>query len=144
MATTLLIMATVLAPLIGQPEPTSVDLNRLAAAIAAVESNNRDDAIGQSGERGRYQIQKQLWQQISPHPHICAHDPIVAKKVAIRHLEWLQKKLKDFESLERSRVYLIALGWNAGPQAVIHIFSTNAQRDYAQRVENLYLSPHPL
>lgn len=140
MGTALLIMAALVA---GSPVPQEsprIDFDRLAACIAAIESNSRDDALGTHGERGRYQIQKQLWQQVSHLPHEAAHDPVAAKKVAIRHLQWLENKLKDFESLDRSRVYLIALGWHAGPQAVVHVFATRNQREYAQRVENLYLS----
>ncbi len=142
MGTAFLLMAALLTGSNAQSAEAKIDFERLAQCIADVESGSKDDAIGQNGERGRYQIQKQLWQQISPLPFESAHDPLIAKRVAIRHLEWLEKKLASFESLDRSRVYLIALGWNAGPQAVIHVFATRNQRDYAQRVENLYLSNH--
>lgn len=120
----------------------SIDFDRLASAISQVESGNNDSAIGKQGERGRYQIQQQLWQQISHLPFDQAHNPTEAKKVALRHLEWLSNKFRDHQSLERSRVYLIALGWHAGPQAVLHLFATRNQREYAQRVESLYLSTH--
>lgn len=121
-------------------ETPRIDFERLAAAIAQVESGSRDDAIGQHGERGRYQIQKQLWQQVSHLPFECAHDPVAAKKVTIRHLEWLEQRFREHKTIDISRVYLIALGWHAGPQAVLHVFATRNQREYAQRVENLYLS----
>lgn len=120
----------------------AIDFDRLSSCIAQVESSNNDMAIGKQGERGRYQIQQQLWQQISHLPFDQAHNPTEAKKVAIRHLEWLSNKFRDHQSLDRSRVYLIALGWNAGPQAVLHLFATRNQREYAQRVESLYLSEH--
>lgn len=135
----LLIMSAILVAGNAQAQPPQVDFERLSSAIAQVESGSRDNAIGQNGEKGRYQIQKQLWQQVSHLPFESAHDPIAAKRVAIRHLQWLEHKLEDFQSLDRSRVYLIALGWHAGPQAVLHVFATRNQRDYAQRVENLYM-----
>lgn len=128
-----------------QPTQSRIDFERLADCIAMVETGNAahpngdDLALGKQGELGRYQIQKQLWQQVSHLPFECATDPLASRKVAIRHLEWLDRKLTAHKSLERSRVYLIALGWNAGPQAVLHVFATRNQRDYAQRVENLYL-----
>lgn len=148
MATALcIIFAVMLTPL--EPATDRVDFERLATCIAMVETASTahpqgdDLAQGKHGELGRYQIQKQLWQQVSHLPFECATDPVAARKVAIRHLEWLERKLKDHESLERSRVYLIALGWNAGPQAVLHVFATRNQRDYAQRVENLYNDMKP-
>lgn len=130
-----------------QPPASRIDFERLADCIAMVETGSYthpkgdDQAIGKQGELGRYQIQRQLWQQVSHLPFECATDPIASRKVAIRHLEWLERKLSGHESLERSRIYLVALGWNAGPQAVLHVFATRNQRDYAQRVENLYLDP---
>lgn len=141
-----ILMITSLMHFSTQPPASRIDFERLADCIAMVETgsadfpNGDDLARGKQGELGRYQIQKQLWQQVSHLPFECATDPSAARKVALRHLEWLERKLKDHESLAHSRVYLIALGWNSGPQAVLHVFATRNQRDYAQRVENLYLS----
>lgn len=139
-AATLIFMAAVvsLSPVVKP------DLEREAAAIAIAETataahpHGDDAAVGGHGERGRYQFQKQLWQQISYLPFEFAHDPVASKRVALRALEWLERRLRTHQDIIHSRVYLIALAWHAGPQAVLHLFATKEQKQYAERVEAIY------
>lgn len=114
------------------------DLERLAQAIAFHESRNDDAKVGLNGTRGRYQLQAQLWAQITHEPFEKAHDFITAHSVMIRHLRWLRAKLRRFRSLERSRTGLIALGWCAGPQAVLFLFATDLQKQSADVLERTY------
>ncbi len=114
------------------------DVQRLAQAIAEQESGLTDMAVGSNGERGRFQFQEQLWRSITPVFFGAAHDPITATRVAVRHLQWLTKKLRPMLSNRGQPVYLIALAWKAGPQAVLHNFTTQAQRDFAHHVAKRY------
>lgn len=146
MATTAVIL---MAAVVSLSPVTCPDLHREAASIAIAETATTahplgdDAAVGSHGERGRYQFQKQLWQQISYLPFEFAHDPVASKRVALRALEWLERRLRTHPDAIHSRVYLIALAWHAGPQAVLRAFATKEQRQYAERVEVIYngLSP---
>ncbi len=57
----------------------------------------------------------------------------------IRHLEWLCQKLRNFQSLDNSGVYIIALGWVAGPHSVLFLFANADQKAKARCLEALYL-----
>lgn len=121
-----------------------VELGLLAEAIADVESADHDLKVGENGERGRWQFQEQLWCQITPALFLAAHDPETARRVAVRHLEWLRKKLDPFAAhAVQPAVFLLALAWKAGPHAVLNNFASKAQREYAQKVAAEYDSLLP-
>lgn len=115
-----------------------IDLHRLAHAIAKQESGCSDMAVGANGERGRYQFQEQLWRSITPVFFGAAHDPVTATRVAIRHLEWLAQKLRKNLRAPFWTAYDLALAWKSGPNAVIHNFTTIAQREFAASVQLIY------
>lgn len=114
------------------------DLERIAEAIAFHESRNDDSKVGRTGQRGRYQLQAQLWAQITHEPFEKAHEFAAAHFVMMRHLRWLRAKLRNFRSLERSDVGLIALAWCAGPQAVLYLFADRYQKACADFIEQYY------
>lgn len=115
-----------------------IDLGRLLDAIAQVESGGNDQAVGAHGERGRYQIREETWRAIAPnYPFIFAHDPAISRKVAMRHLEWLAQRVA---CREPACANIIAIAWNAGVHAATDGYATPEQKDYAQRVTNIYQS----
>ena len=108
-----------------------VNVSRLIAAIAAVETGNDDQAIGAAGERTRYQISRAVWEKYSDVPFVRAHQyPGDARKVARAYVAEIQKRTG-----RRTSVYHIALAWNAGPNR--HVY-TRHSHDYARRVMNIY------
>jgi hypothetical protein len=82
-------------------------------AVAIVETNNDDRAIGKAGERGRYQFMAATWGQYSKIPHTnCAAYPAEIERVAQTHLNWIKKTLKK-NGYEISVDNCAAI-WNAG------------------------------
>ena len=104
----------------------TIDLALLLAAIAVVESNSEDAAIGAAGERGRYQITPAVWNEWMPFPpwsayhcafasapHDGAHDPALSRWVAERHIKYTI--IPELEKAGRQvTVFAIASCWNAG------------------------------
>lgn len=52
-------------------------------ALAQVESGDNDLMIGQSGERGRYQISRAVWQTATDLPFDVATNPVTSYNVAV-------------------------------------------------------------
>lgn len=106
----------------------------LLAAIAIVESNNNDNAVGKAGERSRYQIMEYTWYKHSTMQFetFACHDPI-AKLVA-------ENELRDIVmSLHRARVDIdilsISACWNAG---VTGYLKHHRGGEYARKVKLQY------
>lgn len=115
----------------------AVDLGRLADCIAQVETGGSDRAVGAQGERGRFQISPVVWHQHAGAADIAgAHNPIDGRAIALKHLAWMAG-LMQRRQIEPS-VYRLALGWNAGLSRATRGQPTSRQKDYAQRVANLY------
>lgn len=110
---------------------TKADLNKEAFlhAIRQVESGDNNMAIGHKGERGAYQFSKATWQMHTKEGHRAAHDPNWALMIAFSHLDWLIKRVG-------TDPVKLAIAWNGGVGAVKR--PTKKQKDYAQRVKNLY------
>jgi hypothetical protein len=84
------------------------DYNSLATAVAIAESNNRPDAVGDSGKaRGAYQMWRIAWDQtnklrksdgLKQYPWAYAHDQWVGRMYAVDYLRWcgavMEKHLK--------------------------------------------------
>jgi hypothetical protein len=48
-----------------------------------LESTHRNYVVGKAGERGPYQIQRNIWEHYSTLPWRCsAHDPVASRRVA--------------------------------------------------------------
>ena len=101
----------------------TIDTLILLAAIAAVESNTNDAAIGADGERGRYQITREVWWLWMPdclNPgsfghgfDTGAHNPALARWVAERHVKY--HIIAELEKAGRVvTVFPVASCWNAG------------------------------
>ena len=100
----------------------TIDLAILLASIAVVESNSDDEAIGLAGERGRYQITREVWDKWMPRKslylykslfEVGAHDHGMARWVAERHIRF--SIIPELEKAGREvTVFAIASCWNAG------------------------------
>lgn len=105
-----------------------------------VESGGNPAAIGKHGERSQYQITETVWKARTKQPfYLATEDKVLAEEVATNHLITLTRELEAAGI--PVTVESLAQAWNAGPHAVIHHTLTAAQKDYAQRVKNLYISP---
>lgn len=108
----------------------SIDIPALLTAIAAVESNQNDKAIGRRGERGRYQIRQSTWASYGRGRfEIEAHNQPAAADCAVRYLRSLARLLLDHK--HSVNVTELATLWNTGTLL-------NGHNDYAERVTNLY------
>ena len=115
----------------------AVDLTRLLAAIAAVESGNDKNAVGQHGERGLYQIMPSTWDENARESFDWAFDPKHAMPVARQILIKLKWEMQE-RRIEPS-AYNLALAWRGGVGAVVLGKWVNRDlRDYAVRVENIF------
>jgi hypothetical protein len=81
------------------------------AALAHVESNTDDHAVGANGERGRYQITETVWHQWETMPHYKAQEEFWSFKVARRHIAWLHC------NGVKATAYDTAVAWNCGLSA---------------------------
>lgn len=75
------------------PPPASTDVDGILRAIAQVESNHNDNAIGDGGKAiGRYQIHKVYWvDAVEYDPSIGGKyedckDPVYARKIVVAYL----------------------------------------------------------
>lgn len=118
------------------PLPAFADhYDRILEAIAKVETGVRPNAVGQLGERSRFQIMPTTWARFSrmdQHTATATETMRVARRV-----------LTEIEAVHLRRglrvdVYGLALGWNAGPWARKY---TMATLDYAERVEAVMALP---
>lgn len=118
------------------PLPAFADhYDKILDAIAKVETGLTPDAVGQQGERSRFQIMPATWARFSranQHTASLYETRRVARRV-----------LAEIETVHLRRglrvdAYGLALGWNAGPWARKY---TGATLDYAERVEALAALP---
>jgi len=118
------------------PLPAFADhYDRILDAIAKVETGVSPDAVGQQGERSRFQIMPSTWARFS------RDDQRSASLAETRRVARLV--LAEIEAVRRRRglridIYGLALGWNAGPWARKY---TGATLDYAERVEAIAALP---
>ncbi len=98
----------------------------------------RDPAkSGPAGELGWHRITRAVWVQHTSQPFALAGTNAAREcEVAQQHLDWLERNLVAQHGPVVSP-YWLALAWNAGLSATLHHRTTAAQRDYAQRVQNL-------
>ena len=126
----------------------TIDIAILLAAIAAVESNTNDAAIGAAGERGRYQLTRAVWEQWLPSSawhyndygwEIGAHSPAMSYWVAKKHIE--HHIIPELEKAGRAvTVYAIASCWNAGVTGYLthdrgSVYAGKVLDEYGRRTE---------
>lgn len=125
----------VAAPLRRKPPAISGGFNDeiFLDAIAAVESGNNPDAIGESGERTEYQFMPRTWAIYTRVPFAFAgRDRKLSRQVARDHLAALRLDLlaRGFGSSPE----VLAAGWRFGAGAA----RATRRVDSSQRVANLY------
>jgi hypothetical protein len=126
--------ATIVAP---ARLPAELESDRFLDCIVAVE-RRPGHRMGRHGELGDYQFKKVTWASLTDLPFSDAEKPAYARLVARVHLRNLRHQLAE-RHLEVT-VYNLALMWKGGASVVIlHKWQPQAARDYAQRVENLYI-----
>lgn len=112
----------------------NINIPILLVAIAAIESNHNDAAVGKDGERGRYQISMAVWNECTVQPFLLAHDWMVAHWVAQRHI-----MCNIIPQLHARNIHItieaIAGCWNAGVRGYCEL---ERGRDYAKRVAAYY------
>lgn len=95
-----------------------LDISIFLAAVAIVESDTKDDAVGRSGELSRYQISPLVWNHYSDRHHSPTnqeHAELVARRFIDQELAPRVEQAKlETEELE---VTLLASMWNWGPKA---------------------------
>jgi hypothetical protein len=124
---------------IAATAPAAVlDVGRLADQLRAVENWRGQD--GAAGERGPYQISRAVWQNRMPGVAFSqARLEGPARECATRHIAWLRSGLRAAGWADTP--YNIALAWNAGLERTLSGSARAPSRDFAQRVQNLYLEP---
>ena len=109
----------------------NIELAALLAAIAAVESNTNDAAIGAAGERGRYQLTRVVWEKWMPPPtdapdfsrlaawfEVGPHTHELSRWVAERHIKYCI--IPELEKAGRQvTVFAVASCWNAGVEGYL-------------------------
>ena len=104
----------------------------LLRAIAQVESGTTNlsrpfKKVGSAGERGAWQMKQMVWRQYTRAPFAQAStDAVLANLIAALHLKELCRKMEADKV--KPTAYFVALQWN----------SSDAQYDYATRVNNVY------
>lgn len=82
-------------------------------AIATVETNCDNSAVGKAGERSQYQFMRATWDQYSRISHAkCAQHPAEIERVAKTHLIWIKERLT--KNGMTVNVENCAAIWNAG------------------------------
>lgn len=117
--------------------PADVAREHFLDCIRAVERVEGRQS-GHHAELGDFQFKRATWEALTNMPFYYAESPRDAREVARLYFASLRHQLIE-RRLEVS-VYNLALMWNGGATSVIlrkHI--PQAERDYARRVENLYL-----
>ncbi len=124
---------------------SSVDFPLLLESIAKVETGGDDTKIGREGERSRYQISKQVWDQ-----YWGGHRPFnkcwgeAAYYTGLDHLHFLDNNIPRISETEKNfREYALAWCWCGGLSSWNNktVFSTKniTLNNYATRVCNLYI-----
>jgi len=104
-------------------------------AIHRIENPFDSPRPGRFGELGAYQFRESTWRMHTTVPFARAVERRVSDEVAIRHYEWLKRRLEQ-KGLPATP-YNIALAWNAGVNAVLRSRVPTVARDYAERAANL-------
>jgi hypothetical protein len=120
-------------PAISVPFRHEVDIPTMLWAIAEKESGNVDNLEG-----GRFQFKEAAWNQSSRFPYSFSKNPKYSFPAAREYLEWITRELDRWSF--RKDPYFMALAWRAGINNLRHCITTYAEKQYAQQVDNLYVS----
>ena len=119
------------------------DMNtgRFLKALAQVESGNRWDKIGESGERTCWQIKRIVWVQWAHKSVSFSHASDekyrdFARWVAISHVSWIETVLKAKQLPVTPDT--VATVWRLGIQKGVRAIRSGRMPESAQRVRNIY------
>jgi hypothetical protein len=117
----------------------AVDVDRMVRALAIVE--NSTGLVGAAGERGDLQFLPEVWAMYSAKPFAWAHGsrPEMRReqaRVARVHVAWILARLPGLRMGDS--VWSVALMHNAGYGRVRDRRWLPRQRDFAERVTNVY------
>jgi len=120
------------------PAMQPVDFSLLADAIRQVEEV-KGRPWGRHGELGPYQYTREAWEEdMGDLPFALAAGETASRAAALLRLKRLARMFT--ERRESVTVYKLAMAWNAGfNTAMLSSFASKEVRDYAVRVENLYI-----
>ncbi len=104
-------------------------------AIHRIENPFDSPRPGRCGELGPYQFRESTWRMHTTVPFVQAVERRLADEVAIRHYEWLKRRL-ECNGLPATP-YNIALAWNAGVNAVLRGRVPASTQGYAERATNI-------
>jgi len=128
-----------------RPAPASYRLLSTKYLLKAIDKVEDWDGrtVGRDGERGPWQMKASTWHQYSkenmPYSERSWRNWTEAQRVLQEHASWIMDRM---ETLETPRTaYIFALIWKVGYGNFKRGRITEADRDYAQRAENLYLDP---
>ena len=108
-----------------------IDPSRFLAIIVAIEGN----PVRSPG--GIYGLKQITWRQHSKLPYRYAEIWPHNNHVALMHLHWLERSLKQFD--HPVTIYALAASWNYGLEGGIRRMRAG-RVDYAERAANLYFS----
>ena len=89
--------------------------------LAAVESRGNNNALGQRGERGAWQLSRVAWSDVDRerarnglpiHPHTSAHDPVIAREYAASYVSILSRRIRS-HGIDPTEDR-IGIAWNRG------------------------------
>lgn len=104
-------------------------------AIHQLENPRNVTTPGTFGELGAYQFREMTWRMHTTTPFERALDRRVSDEVAVKHYEWLKRRL-DRAGLPAT-CYNIALAWNGGVESVLRGRAPAVAHNYAERATNL-------
>lgn len=122
-------------------DPEPINLSKLHSALKGIEAWD-GRSVGRAGERGPLQMKRTTWYDFSDRPHSWAAggNPIrdaEAKRAETQYVLWLIEVCNK-QIGRKPTPYMVGLIHNAGCGTVEHGRPNAHQRDFAQRVENLY------
>lgn len=128
---------------IVQSRSSALEVGLLLRAIAEVETGNNDSLVGKHGERSRYQIRQDVWQQHMAFSHAKYCHGGNAELCAHLHLRWLDSSLVGTSPMleKEMRPYCLAWCWHGGLSSWLNKTRSIKLSNYATRVQNLYDSP---
>lgn len=107
-------------------------------AIHNLENPRNLTRPGRHGELGAYQFRPTTWRMHTNIPFRQALDRSTSDLIAVRHYEWLKRRLE--EARVPATPYNIALAWNGGLTAAINGRAPRVAHDYARRAATLATS----
>lgn len=114
--------------------PPAVDLN----AIAQIESNHRDEAVSPAGARGRYQIMRDTWYDVTydmreKWPYSWVHKPEYAEKVADHYLHTMIPRYLNRFEVPVTEATVVA-SYNAGVGRVRRSWQAGGEEGWTQHL----------